>query len=310
LNGLRGEFTTYLAERLDWPEDWGPEEEPVPERIALKPGARVMVCANIGGTNLRNGTMAVVEACRATEVDILCDGVRYTLSDHVWESPVWRWNGHQMVETSVAKYEQIPLKLGWAITINKAQGQTISGPVWVDLSRIWAGGQCYVALSRTRRLEHLMLAQSVTPEVVRVEPKAIQFLGLGNTALTLEEYRRVHEVFAAASLSASDKLDETNEALFETEDAREDARELLEAAKGLLEECKLYGDIVHNALKEEEELRKKCLAECLRLLQETRASEAAAKKSQEMAAVFAKEAHEKLEKLKALTPLQRLLGNY
>ena len=47
---------------------------------------------------------------------------------------------------------QIPLKLGWAITIHKSQGQTLD-KVWIHLENAtWAAGLEYVALSRVRRL--------------------------------------------------------------------------------------------------------------------------------------------------------------
>ena len=67
--------------------------------------------------------------------------------------------------------------------------ETIDGDVWVDLGRIWSGGQTYVALSRGRRIEQLHLGRRITEEDVLVEKHAMDFLAEGDSPVSLDEIR-------------------------------------------------------------------------------------------------------------------------
>lgn len=76
----------------------------------------------------------------------------------------------------LGRFRQLPLRLGWAITIHKSQGMTLERAV-IDLgSHTFATGQLYVALSRLRRLDDLTLTRPIRPADVMVEPSTEQFL--------------------------------------------------------------------------------------------------------------------------------------
>ncbi len=77
---------------------------------------------------------------------------------------------------TVGTYTQYPLKLAWALTIHKAQGKTFD-KVCVDLATgTFAHGQLYVALSRCRTLEGLILRQPVQPKDVLLDQRVVNFL--------------------------------------------------------------------------------------------------------------------------------------
>jgi ATP-dependent exoDNAse (exonuclease V) alpha subunit len=67
-----------------------------------------------------------------------------------------------------------PVRLGWALTIHKSQGLTLDN-VEIDLSRGFACGQAYVALSRMRSLEGLSLTIPIDPSIVKAEPRLVEF---------------------------------------------------------------------------------------------------------------------------------------
>ncbi len=191
-NALETPVFRHNASRDEnWPEKWR-NEEPVPEVVDVKVGARMLVCANGAGPGLVNGSIGTVVRCDDEDVILLVDGEEKPVHRYTWEFPVWEWSKveKRMLRTGTTWYSQMPLKLAWAMTIHKAQGQTVDGPMWVDLGhRVWSGGQTYVALSRVRRLGQLHLRRELRREDVLVERCAVEFLREGDTPPSFEEIR-------------------------------------------------------------------------------------------------------------------------
>lgn len=141
-----------------------------------------------------------------------------------------------MVKDGETTYAQMPLKLAWAMTIHKAQGQTVDGPMWVDLgARVWSGGQTYVALSRVRRLDQLHLRRAVGNEDVLVEKRARQFLTEGDAPTALEETRSLASTIYRETKKVKDKTVEERE---RAEQILKRAEALLTDATAKLEGCK------------------------------------------------------------------------
>jgi len=96
----------------------------------------------------------------------------------VWTKTRQVWNEEDGVIEDIVtgSYEQIPLAVGYAITIHKAQGLSLAD-VRIDLGAgAFAPGQLYVGLSRARSVEGLSFAQPLRMDDVRVDPMLIQFL--------------------------------------------------------------------------------------------------------------------------------------
>jgi ATP-dependent exoDNAse (exonuclease V) alpha subunit len=76
----------------------------------------------------------------------------------------------------IGTYTQYPVRLAWALTIHKSQGKTFD-KVFIDLSRgMFAHGQLYVALSRCRTLEGIMLNHPVRPQHILLDDRVVQFM--------------------------------------------------------------------------------------------------------------------------------------
>lgn len=243
-NALPGPVSYWRAEAENWPDEWR-GHEPVLPSVEVKVGARVLVCANGAGLGLVNGSLGTVSRFDDEAVCIWINGREVPVRRYTWEFPIWDWNPEQrrMFRSGTARYTQMPLKLAWALTIHKAQGQTIDGPVWVDLgNRVWSGGQTYVALSRVRRLDQVHLRRAMRQADVLVERRAMEFLAEGDTPSTLAEVRaKATEVYRHTRKlrdSAETKRQAIATEYEKLQRLLEDARQVLNSATRSAEEAR------------------------------------------------------------------------
>lgn len=75
---------------------------------------------------------------------------------------------------TIGTYTQVPLKLAWAITIHKSQGQTFDSATLFP--ECWDYGQLYTALSRLTKVENLFIAEPVNDSYLKTSPDVIKFL--------------------------------------------------------------------------------------------------------------------------------------
>lgn len=143
------------------------EECKAPLNLVLKEGCRVMLLQNIDvRKGLANGTCGVVKSLTPSFIDVLFDnGVRASIEPSEFE---YIREG----KTKIKRY-QYPLRLAYGITIHKSQGMTFDNLV-VNLNRIFDCGQAYVALSRTRTLEGLIL-KGFSKNKIMANPKVVEF---------------------------------------------------------------------------------------------------------------------------------------
>ncbi|CAJ0552604.1 Ff.00g006820.m01.CDS01 [Fusarium sp. VM40] len=178
-----------------------------PKYLTLKVGAQVMLTQNIDQTLVNGSQGCVIDFCNTLSFlhtswedgnthhnsDEVTDKllplypvVLFTMRDgkpriHHCEPVEWAverwlpkpWETDGWVVNKLATRVQVPLILAWALSIHKAQGQTLDR-VKVDLERVFETGQAYVALSRTRSIEGLQVL-NFDPSKVAVHPKAKAF---------------------------------------------------------------------------------------------------------------------------------------
>lgn len=143
-----------------------------PETLILKVGARVIFTRNDLEYRWVNGTQGEV-----VEMDTNMVKVRIFNNDNVVEvCPVdWEYaNGYGKNKTVRAAITQLPLRLAWAITIHKSQGMTLDRAV-IDVSRVFATGQAYVAISRVRSLDGVFLQGKLTSGFLAVDESVKEF---------------------------------------------------------------------------------------------------------------------------------------
>jgi len=173
---LPGRALTAVA---DVNGDFGGRAYPADERLELKVGAQVMFLRNDAGGEGRwvNGTIGVVSKITDT-VYVEVDGVRHEVQPTTWEKHKYSYDPieKRLEREPVGEFTQFPLRLAWAVTIHKSQGQTFDAAV-VDLGAgAFSPGQTYVALSRLTTLEGLYLTRPLQPRDVIVDPHVVRFM--------------------------------------------------------------------------------------------------------------------------------------
>ena len=176
---------------------------PTEVRLELKKGAQVMFVKNDPSSEKRyyNGKIGHVVEIVDEVILVQCPGddEPVAVEQLEWENSRYVINEQtQEMETEVqGVFKQYPLRLAWAITIHKSQGLTFDKAI-IDAAASFASGQVYVALSRCRTLEGMVLATPLRQSSVM-------------TDLRVEDYIEIQERAAAESLS---RLEETKKQYF------------------------------------------------------------------------------------------------
>lgn len=156
-------FTFIASIEGDFPE----YSYPTDEELVLKEGAQVMFVKNDSSPEKRyyNGKIGKVAEIDEETIFVVCPGedVPIEVERDTWQNMKYSINpdNQEIEETAVGTFRQVPLKLAWAITIHKSQGLTFDKAI-IDARAAFAHGQVYVALSRCRSLEGLVLSSKVS----------------------------------------------------------------------------------------------------------------------------------------------------
>lgn len=163
MNGINLSGTVFEAEVSG---DFPPLSYPNEPHLLLKPGAQVMFVKNDTSREKRyyNGKIGVITTIDDGVVEVVCPGD----DEPIITGPI-EWHNYaytidakteEIIETLLGTFTQLPLKPAWAITIHKSQGLTFDNAV-IDAGAAFAHGQVYVAMSRCRTLEGLVLTSRI-----------------------------------------------------------------------------------------------------------------------------------------------------
>ena len=142
---------------------------PADFKLTLKPGAQVMFIKNDPQHRFYNGMIGEVIGVRTDEdgskitVRSKDSGEEFDLEKMEWTNAKYTLNEKtkEIEETVEGKFMQYPLRLAWAITIHKSQGLTFEHAI-IDASHSFTHGQTYVALSRCKTLEGMVLSEPLS----------------------------------------------------------------------------------------------------------------------------------------------------
>lgn len=194
LEALPGTGETYLAKVTG---DFAEANFPADDVLYLKKGAQVMFVKNDLSPDhaYYNGKIGTVIDLDRECVVVSCadDAAPVKVGTVGWENTKYTLNPEtKEIEQKVAgTFEQIPLRLAWAITVHKSQGLTFDKAV-LDIDASFSHGQAYVALSRCRTLEGMVLANpislsSVITDRVVKDYSAESTAGLAKSVVRLPE---------------------------------------------------------------------------------------------------------------------------
>ncbi|MDX2359275.1 MAG: AAA family ATPase [Crocinitomicaceae bacterium] len=153
---------------------------PLEEKSRFKIGAQVMFIKNDISfeKNFYNGKMGKIVALENDEIKVNFPKEKKTITVDKYE-----WNNIQyslnpstseVEEKVLGTFVQYPLKLAWAITVHKSQGLTFEKAV-IDVSKVFVPGQSYVALSRLRSLDGLVLLNPIRQKGLNTDPSLSQY---------------------------------------------------------------------------------------------------------------------------------------
>ncbi|WP_278034454.1 helix-turn-helix domain-containing protein [Flavobacterium nitratireducens] len=159
LEDLKGELITYTPEITgDFPE----KIYPIEYNLQLKVGAQIMFVKNdlAFEKNYFNGKMGIIKSLSSQEILVHFPEENKTIEveRYEWQNIRYKVNAltKEVEEEVLGTFVHYPIKLAWAITIHKSQGLTFDKAA-LDVSQVFMPGQAYVALSRLRSLEGLIL---------------------------------------------------------------------------------------------------------------------------------------------------------
>ncbi len=176
LNALSKSFTGSIEGNFDR------KLLPADEHLTLKVGAQVMFVKNDPYKRWVNGTIGKVREIlpNAVKVEVEEDGLRKIRTAERVDWEILKYNfdpqSKHIFSEPAGVFTQFPLRLAWAVTIHKSQGKTFD-KVIIDLGQgAFAHGQLYVALSRGRSLDGIVLKSPVRPRDVIVDKRIVEFM--------------------------------------------------------------------------------------------------------------------------------------
>lgn len=171
---------------------------PAPQTLELKVGAQVMFLKNDSSPDHRyyNGRIGRVVYLDDETIHVICPGDDdpITVEPQEWENAKYVLNDKtKELEMDIqGVFRQFPLRLAWAITIHKSQGLTFEKAI-IDAGLSFASGQVYVALSRCKSLDGLVLSSPISTHSIINDPRVSTYISTQET-ITAQSVSRLPQL--------------------------------------------------------------------------------------------------------------------
>lgn len=202
------------------------EAFPAPEDLHLKVGAFVIMLVN--DERWVNGSTGVIKEISENKISVDIDGICCQVNKKTWSNYVYTYNQEKkkIEQVEIGSFTQYPMKLAYAITIHKSQGQTYD-KVIVDYAdgNAFAPGQTYVALSRCRSMDGLYLKHPLSAEDIKVSQDVLNYMSKTSHSLDTNNP-------SLDSCSASRYYNPTQEEIDRYEEALKECEPIDEYARG------------------------------------------------------------------------------
>lgn len=180
LRGLETEEYAYMATING---KFAPKLFPTESILKLKEGAQVMFIKNDPQRRFVNGSIGKVYQLRDDQIVVQVEdreGKSKLIEVEKMEWEIERYQNSEEEENeikveTVGSFKQYPLRLAWAITIHKSQGKTFDKVIIQMGKGAFEHGQTYVALSRCRTLDGIVLKQALRYQDVMVDERVVEF---------------------------------------------------------------------------------------------------------------------------------------
>ncbi|MBK1621571.1 hypothetical protein CKO42_24810 [Lamprobacter modestohalophilus] len=178
LQGLGAKSRSFTAEiQGEYPE----QSFPTAKVLSLKQGAQVMFVRNDSASEGRyfNGKIGTVTQLERDRILVRCpgDATPIEVEPVTWENIRYRIDPQTQAisEEVIGRFVQYPLRLAWAITIHKSQGLTFERAI-IDAGAAFSHGQVYVALSRCKTFEGLVLSTPIPRRAVMTDQRVSHYV--------------------------------------------------------------------------------------------------------------------------------------
>lgn len=145
--------------------------------LKVKNHAQIMMIKNDPAKRWVNGSMGEIADLEENAIWVVIEGKKHKVEREIWKEIEYSFSSavNKIIEIEKGSFSQFPLKLAWAITVNKSQGKTFNKIAFDIGNGAFAHGQTYVALSRCRSLEGITLLREVQPKDIIVDPRVIEY---------------------------------------------------------------------------------------------------------------------------------------